>query len=151
MDAQGVGHGKTNGRKILPGLRQRERNIVFHMPRGKKEERQHDHRVGPLRQLAKGVSQRRLGQLHIAMRHVEIGTRRVIGCDQRLELGIGAGIAAAVPDDEQSRDHTTGTDPGHAADIKKPPAPQQEREVACPIGRRDPPLPRGETMPCHLG
>ncbi|CAE6778295.1 hypothetical protein NSPZN2_40627 [Nitrospira defluvii] len=105
MDAQGMGHDKLDGRMLLPSLRERERDIVLHMPRGKQKQRQDDNGVGPLRQLAKRGRQRRAGQLHIAVRDVKIRTPCTIGRHQRLKLDVRVGIAAAVSDDEQSRAH----------------------------------------------
>ena len=109
MDAQGIGDGKSDGREILPRLRERKRDIVLHMPCGKEEQRQHDNGIGPLSQIANGYSQRRAGQLHIAVGHVKIGARRTIGRDNRLELDICVGIAAPMADDEQSRAHVART------------------------------------------
>lgn len=103
MDAQGPSRDEVSVRMILANLGQGQRNIVLDVPGRKQQQGQHDDLARPGSTIGESFSQRRFGQLDVAVRDLEIGQPFPQRSDDRFELRVRLGVSAAMTDDKDGR------------------------------------------------
>jgi hypothetical protein len=90
---------------IASSIRQRERHIILDVPGGEKEEGQENDPIRSPGEILKCLAQGWVRELDISVYNFEGRSCGAVGRHHRFKLLVGRGIAAPVPDDENTRSH----------------------------------------------
>jgi hypothetical protein len=98
MDAKDTASFEPYPWKLWARSRERQRNVVLHVPRSEKKTRNYNNPIVAARNRVESVGKRRLSELDICLPDIELRPIRPNVRDQLLEFQIRGRFAASVAD-----------------------------------------------------